>query len=70
MCKACVDAFFDADYTSKINAGVAELADAPDSKSGSERSVGSTPTARTNPMHGGRAGMERLQKPNPSASTS
>src|SRR5579859_2120913 len=28
-------------------AGVAELADAPDSKSGSERSVGSTPTART-----------------------
>ena len=28
---------------------MAELADAPDSKSGSERSVGSTPTARTNP---------------------
>ena len=28
-------------------AGVAELADAPDSKSGSARSVGSTPTART-----------------------
>jgi hypothetical protein len=29
-------------------AGVVELVDAPDSKSGSERSVGSTPTARTN----------------------
>ncbi len=28
-------------------AGVVELVDAPDSKSGSERSVGSTPTART-----------------------
>jgi hypothetical protein len=28
-------------------AGVAELVDAPDSKSGSERSVGSIPTART-----------------------
>jgi hypothetical protein len=30
-----------------INAGVVELVDAPDSKSGSERSVGSSPTART-----------------------
>src|SRR5260221_7808900 len=49
VCNTCVDAFFDADYTSKIKAGVAELADAPDSKSGSERSVGSTPTARTTP---------------------
>ncbi len=29
------------------DAGVVELVDAPDSKSGSERSVGSTPTART-----------------------
>ena len=29
-------------------AGVVKLVDAPDSKSGSERSVGSTPTARTN----------------------
>jgi hypothetical protein len=29
-------------------AGVVELVDAPDSKSGSERSVGSIPTARTN----------------------
>jgi hypothetical protein len=28
-------------------AGVVELVDAPDSKSGSERSVGSIPTART-----------------------
>ena len=28
-------------------AGVVELVDAPDSKSGSERSVGSTPTTRT-----------------------
>ena len=33
-------------YT-KIDAGVVELVDAPDSKSGSVRSVGSTPTART-----------------------
>jgi hypothetical protein len=32
LCKSCVDAFLAADYTSKINAGVAELADAPDSK--------------------------------------
>ena len=30
-----------------LRAGVVELVDAPDSKSGSERSVGSTPTART-----------------------
>ena len=30
-------------------AGVVELVDAPDSKSGSERSVGSSPTTRTNP---------------------
>ncbi len=29
------------------DAGVVELVDAPDSKSGSERSVGSIPTART-----------------------
>jgi hypothetical protein len=29
------------------NAGVVELVDAPDSKSGSVRSVGSIPTART-----------------------
>ena len=29
------------------NAGVVELVDAPDSKSGSARSVGSIPTART-----------------------
>ena len=29
------------------HAGVVELVDAPDSKSGSERSVGSIPTART-----------------------
>jgi hypothetical protein len=33
---------------SKRVAGVVELVDAPDSKSGSERSVGSIPTARTN----------------------
>jgi hypothetical protein len=30
-----------------VIAGVVELVDAPDSKSGSERSVGSIPTART-----------------------
>ena len=30
------------------DAGVVELVDAPDSKSGSARSVGSIPTARTN----------------------
>ena len=30
-----------------LDAGVVELVDAPDSKSGSERSVGSIPTART-----------------------
>jgi hypothetical protein len=29
------------------NAGVVKLVDAPDSKSGSERSVGSSPTTRT-----------------------
>ena len=33
---------------STCDAGVVELVDAPDSKSGSERSVGSIPTARTN----------------------
>ena len=32
---------------SSLVAGVVELVDAPDSKSGSERSVGSIPTART-----------------------
>jgi hypothetical protein len=32
MCKPCVDAIFDADYTNKINAGVVELVDALDSK--------------------------------------
>lgn len=47
MCKPRVDAIFDADYTNKINAGVVELVDALDSKSSSERSVGSSPTART-----------------------
>ena len=31
------------------HAGVVKLVDAPDSKSGSERSVGSIPTARTTP---------------------
>ena len=31
----------------RLNAGVVELVDAPDSKSGSARSVGSTPTTRT-----------------------
>ena len=31
----------------RADAGVVKLVDAPDSKSGSERSVGSTPTART-----------------------
>ena len=31
-------------------AGVVELVDAPDSKSGSERSAGSTPAARTNSL--------------------
>jgi hypothetical protein len=30
-----------------MHAGVVKLVDAPDSKSGSERSVGSIPTART-----------------------
>jgi hypothetical protein len=30
-----------------FRAGVVELVDAPDSKSGSARSVGSSPTART-----------------------
>lgn len=43
----CVDAVFDGDYTSKINAGVAELADAADLKFASLRSVGSSPTTRT-----------------------
>jgi hypothetical protein len=33
------------------DAGVVELVDAPDSKSGSERSVGSIPTARTSFPH-------------------
>ena len=32
---------------SNTHAGVVKLVDAPDSKSGSERSVGSIPTART-----------------------
>ena len=31
----------------RLDAGVVELVDAPDSKSGSARSVGSTPTTRT-----------------------
>ncbi len=31
----------------RLHAGVAELVDAPDSKSGSERNVGSIPTTRT-----------------------
>lgn len=42
-----VDAVLDGDYTSKINAGVAELADAADLKFASLRSVGSSPTTRT-----------------------
>ncbi len=37
--------FFDA--IAKADAGVVKLVDAPDSKSGSARSVGSIPTART-----------------------
>lgn len=36
-------------------AGVVELVDAPDSKSGSERSVGSIPTTRTIPQDQGKA---------------
>jgi len=47
VCKLRVDAFFDAHYMSKINAGVAELADAADLKFASQGSVGSSPTART-----------------------
>ena len=52
---------FDGRAISQRNAGVVELVDALDSKSSSERSVGSIPTARTilslqvptNPPHGG-----------------
>ena len=33
--------------TARLSAGVVELVDAPDSKSGTERCVGSIPTART-----------------------
>ena len=40
-------AFPDGKRAVASNAGVVELVDAPDSKSGSERSVGSIPTART-----------------------
>ena len=36
----------------RLDAGVVELVDAPDSKSGSARSVGSTPTTRTNYSNG------------------
>ncbi len=38
-------------YNGPRDAGVVELVDAPDSKSGSARSVGSIPTARTIPPH-------------------
>jgi hypothetical protein len=38
-----------------------ELVDAPDSKSGSERSVGSIPTARTRILFGN--GCQQLKKP-------
>lgn len=37
----------DLKHNRQPNAGVVELVDAPDSKSGSERSVGSSPTTRT-----------------------
>jgi hypothetical protein len=42
------DGFPDRERPVASDAGVVELVDAPDSKSGSERSVGSIPTARTN----------------------
>jgi hypothetical protein len=47
MLHRCVNGHTKADDTVETAAGVVELVDAPDSKSGSERSVGSIPTART-----------------------
>ncbi len=49
-------------------AGVVELVDAPDSKSGSARSVGSIPTARTTEQLP--AGQATLPEPPVTASTS
>ncbi len=47
--RKALDARFPLDYWRAFisRAGVVELVDAPDSKFGSERSVGSIPTART-----------------------
>ena len=59
MCNACVDAPAKGDYANEIKAGVAKLVDAADLKSASFWSVGSSPTARTKPRHGGRLGMKQ-----------
>jgi hypothetical protein len=45
-------------WQNRPHAGVVELVDAPDSKSGTERCVGSIPTARTIPIRAVGRGLE------------